>query len=445
MTPSFDAIVGGPFACECGRTHHVPIEKIDVGPVALESLREFLCRQRDRKVLVVDDEQTGPALGDRVRELLAADCSDAGSVGHLRLQTGGHLVADEQAVDRARRAFAEAGAGVAVSVGSGTLTDVVRYASFLAGIPFVSVPTAPSVDGYASTVAALQFDGLKVTKEAHAPVGIFALPEVLAGAPWELIQAGFGDLLGKMTSLMDWKLAAHLYGEPWCEMAYGLVAAPLAYAIDHPEALLLRREDAIRELFMGLLSSGVAMAMMGHSRPASGCEHHLSHYWDYQAYRGRRAHHSHGLQVGYATHFTMRLYAALETLGRLAPPTPPQSDGDWEKDMRARWAQGAEGVLREQTAKARYLAAHADRATWSDAEAASLPPVLQPEYGRLRAAAGALKSIGIPDAAGYLEVDRSLLREALLHAREVRARVTILDLYAGQGRLPELVDRVLPA
>lgn len=445
MADSFAAITGRPFDCGCGRTHHVPIEKIDVSSAALDSLLGFWRGRGDRHALVVDDERTGPVLGDRVRALLARDRPPDVQVGHLRFESRGHLVADEQAVETARQAMAKAEAGIALAVGSGTLTDVVRYASFLAGIPFVSVPTAPSVDGYASTMAALQFDGLKVTKEAHPPVGIFALPAVLAGAPWELIQAGYGDLLGKMTSLMDWKLAAYLYGETWCQTAYDLVAAPLAYAIEHPAALLSRREDAIRELFTGLLSSGVAMAMMGNSRPASGCEHHLSHYWDYQAYRGRRSHHSHGLQVGYATRFTMRLYAALPALGRLSPPTPPQAEAGWEADMRARWGQGAGGVLREQEAKARFLAGHVNQAEWSNPTAGELPSVLQPEYGLLHAADEALETVGIPDSACYLEVDRTLMRESLIHAREVRARVTILDLCAGQGRLDELVDRILPA
>ena len=56
-----------------------------------------------------------------------------------------------------------------------------------------------------------------------------------------------------------------------------------------------------------LIDSGLAMAAVGSSRPASGCEHHASHLWDLLAGRGVRPRALHGLQVGYATVFAMRL------------------------------------------------------------------------------------------------------------------------------------------
>ncbi len=102
-----------------------------------------------------------------------------------------------------------------VAVGSGTLTDIVRYAAHSAGCDFVSVPTAASMDGYASSVAALERDGVKLTLPARAPAAIFADPRIAAAAPVELTRAGIGDLLAKTTARVDW-LAAHLlYGEDW--------------------------------------------------------------------------------------------------------------------------------------------------------------------------------------------------------------------------------------
>ena len=51
----------------------------------------------------------------------------------------------------------------------------------------------------------------------------------------------------------------------------------------------------------GLVLTGVAMSLYGNSRPASGCEHHMSHYWEtILEQRGQRPA-PHGAQVGVGT------------------------------------------------------------------------------------------------------------------------------------------------
>ena len=100
-----------------------------------------------------------------------------------------------------------------LAVGSGTITDLVRYAAAnILKIPFVSIPTGPSMDGYASTVSAMTFNGFKITKPARPPLAIYGDLAVLAKAPQRLISAGAADLLGKYTALSDWILARELEG-----------------------------------------------------------------------------------------------------------------------------------------------------------------------------------------------------------------------------------------
>ena len=74
-----------------------------------------------------------------------------------------------------------------------------------------------------------------------------------------------------------------------------------------------------------LTLTGVAMALVNISRPASGAEHMLSHFWemDYIA-RGLNPNH-HGIQVGVATPVIARFYEELadilpEGTGELCPP-----------------------------------------------------------------------------------------------------------------------------
>lgn len=436
--------VKGPFHCRCGKVHEVPIRRIEIGEHALTVLTDFVQSQHWPHVLVLDDDHTGPVLGDRVIAVLKAAGVD---VSPLRFrvpspQEGGHLAADRQGIFRAQEAIAQSQAAGVVVVGSGTLTDIGRYASAQSGIPFISVATAPSVDGYASTVAALQFDGMKVTKSAQAPLGIFALPSVLAEAPWDLIQAGFGDLIGKTTSLLDWKLVCHLYGEDWCQAAFDLVASSLDECVTLVDRLPTRDLQAVETLFKGLLSSGVAMAMMDNSRPASGSEHHCSHYWDFLSYKKERRHGSHGLQVGFATQFTMQAYELLLRDRGLREPTYPEPDAAWLDEVRNRWGDAADEVIAEQSAKRTWLAQRQKSDMWGGHARLGIVAALENELLRLASVRRAMILMGLSTLGSSLEITRAVLYDTLLHAREVRARFTIFDFWAGQGLLGEVAGEI---
>ncbi|HEX8714192.1 MAG TPA: iron-containing alcohol dehydrogenase, partial [Solirubrobacteraceae bacterium] len=108
-----------------------------------------------RPALVVMDVNTEAVAGARLASELGAEALV--------------LPADLHATEDAAAQVAGRARGGLVAVGSGTLTDIVRYAAHTAGRDFVSVPTAASMDGYASSVAALERDGVKLTLPARAP------------------------------------------------------------------------------------------------------------------------------------------------------------------------------------------------------------------------------------------------------------------------------------
>ena len=95
-----------------------------------------------RPALVVMDANTEAVAGARVARDIGAEV--------LRLPADTHATEEAAAGVRARLR-----SGL-VAVGSGTLTDIVRHAADGAGCEFVSVPTAASMDGYSSSVAALE-------------------------------------------------------------------------------------------------------------------------------------------------------------------------------------------------------------------------------------------------------------------------------------------------
>jgi glycerol-1-phosphate dehydrogenase [NAD(P)+] len=378
------------------------------------------------EAFVVMDANTSDAAGGAVREALprARDYVFPVRAG---------LIAGPEQVETVRSRGRDA--SVIVAVGSGVITDIVRYAAHLDDRDFVCVPTAASMDGYASSVAALQIDGVKVTYPARAPVAIFADPRVSAAAPAELTRAGIGDLLAKATARVDW-LASHLlYGEPFNGEVASMVLEPLRFVAGNVERLVGGDVGAVAELLHGLVQSGVAISVAGSSRPASGCEHHASHFWDLLAAHGRREHCSHGLQVGYASHFAMRLqrFAFGGGLRSLSPPVAPADP--LGPNARAWLGEPTPELEKAVNEKQAFVAAVPERwpagaSSWQDLQA-RIAPALAFFDGVSRA----LTVAGIPDEIGYLGIDAELLRATFRYASRLRARYTVIDFLEGQGAL----------
>jgi len=380
--------------------------------------------------LVVADATTFDALGARVAEVLSAPS--------LVFPQRHGLLAGAPEVERVRAALADRDVRP-IAVGSGVITDIVRYAAHQAEVEFISVPTAASMDGYASSVAALEFDGIKVTLPARAPVGIFADPRVAAAAPPELTRAGVGDLLGKATARVDW-LAAHLlYAEPYLPEAADRVLGALSAVLAAPEDAISGDQGAVRALLEGLVDSGIAMSVVGSSRPASGFEHHASHFWDLLAARGLRRHHSHGLQVGYATRLAIALqrFAFGGGLAALRTPRPPE---DPLGPAARRWLGAPTPEIQAAVqAKLRFVEHLTGQPDWDHVCAAMVP-----ELERFAAVEQALDSAGLPRRPDELDLDPEMVRATLHHATRLRARYTVVDFLEGQGKLDQAIAGMLP-
>lgn len=399
-----------------------------------EDALERLAADAPARPLVVMDANTREAAGRRVATLLG----DA-PVHVFDRRRDLHAGPDEAAAVRAKLDD-----GVtAVAVGSGVITDITRYASDQAGREFISVPTAASMDGYSSSVAAMQVQGVKVTYPARAPRAIYADPRVLAAAPIELTRAGIGDLLGKATAGVDW-LAAHLlYGERYDSAIAADTRAAMLLAARNVDAILGADPAALRDLLDGLIESGLNIARFGNSRPASGLEHHASHFWDLLASRGLHEQASHGLQVGYATGFGMRLqrHAYGEAVTALALPRPAADP--LGEEARHWLGEPTEELLAAVRAKQEMTEATpptwpADADAWREVRTA-LAGAMQP----FAEVARALQRAEIPTTPGFLGIDRETLVATFHHATRLRDRYTTIDFLEGQGRLDEAIASAL--
>lgn len=424
-------------SCECGRKHRISIETIVIDESFWPKLLQYLKKCHFNRLLLVADFNTYEVLGNQVYTVLAEQRLN---IDLYVFPTREHLVPDDEAVrivqDEIRRTTAQC----VLAVGSGVINDIVRYATFQEALSYISMPTAPSMDGYTSTVAALQLNGVKTTIPAHAPQAIFTAPSILCEAPWELIQSGYGDLVGKVISLMDWKLGRELYQEYFCPKAHELVLQHLQFIVQNTARIRDRDAEAIQALFAGLINSGIAIAMVGNSRPASGSEHHCSHVWDLLAFKGIRHFHSHGLQVGYATYWMMKFYRRFASLENLSEPVIPEIQKEWLDNIRDFYEDGKFAIEAAQREKLAWLRT---RICNLPHDARDLVRQLEPEFSMLTDVENSLHVMGITDLGSFLELNTELLRLTFKRANEIRSRYTIFDFFEGQGLLDTVVDEIL--
>ena len=255
------------------------------------------------KALVVEDPRTKSVAGNNVVSRLKASGVEVAE--YVVNPDGSDFHATYAKVEEVREAISASGA-VAVAVGSGTLNDLAKRASDELGRRYMVVGTAASMDGYTAYGAAITKDGMKQTLSCKAPLGCIVDSAVAASAPRAMTASGYADLIAKIPAGADWMLADAIGSEAIHPLAWRLVQEPLRAAIANPSGCASGDEREVRKLCEGLVMSGFAMQAMGSSRPASGTEHQVSHYWDMEdlAFGGRPV--SHGFKVGIGTLFSTK-------------------------------------------------------------------------------------------------------------------------------------------
>lgn len=202
----------------------------------------------------------------------------------------------EASFEQAREYFPQISARTRaiIGFGGGKALDVAKYVAFLTRLPYLAVPTSLSNDGFCSPQSSLTLEGRRKSLPSAMPFGVVIDTEVCLAAPDILWHAGVGDLVAKLTAVADWKLAFHAAGTLVDDFAALLSDASVFQFIARPTHDL----EGVRLLGTALMLNGIAMAVCGSSRPASGSEHLISHALDSLSERPRM----HGLQVGVATY-----------------------------------------------------------------------------------------------------------------------------------------------
>lgn len=439
MNPS--DLLGRSFACECGKTHTVPVRAVIYADSAIRELPAALARwvfrlspkPDARRITLVADRRTYEAAG---RDCEASLTQAGWSVHLICLSDSPHgdPICDDLTRDGLLHQLPPA--DMLLAVGSGVISDLVKWISCDRKIPYAVVATAASMNGYSSNNIAPAIRGVKRVLSGTVPAVIAAVPAVIAHAPFELTAAGLGDVLAKPVSLADWKMSQLLFGEYFCPLCAQLIRDLEPAYLDHPEAIRAKQPAALQALFEALVYSGVSMTMAGTSSPASGGEHMVSHVLDMTAAVENIRHDYHGRQVGLGTLLACALY---ERVLRLEAPKfhdhSEPTDAAYWKSLTPIVEE--EHVLKRGKAQ-RAVARLRQAGTWDHLREAvqpfTRPATLIKHCLRTAGAAHRIEDIGCT---------RERFRAAVLHGHQIRERYTILDLARAVGILPGAVDEII--
>ncbi|GHU81251.1 glycerol-1-phosphate dehydrogenase [NAD(P)+] [Clostridia bacterium] len=289
--------------CKCGKNHSLITTETTIRSKAADDLPEVAKKLGlSSGACVICDENTlafAERASERIQDLLH-------SIKPITVLNPAGLHADEVSVERVLTQL-PADSKWLLAAGSGTIHDITRYVAHKRGIPFVSFPTAASVDGFVSDGCAMTWYGFKKTIPATAPVAVVADTDIFANAPYRLTASGVGDVLGKYISLADWQIANIISDEGFCPEIAAISRKAVNHVRDNLDAIYRREPDAMEKLMYAQLLSGIAMQMWGTSRPASGIEHLFSHLWEMEVIN-THLDALHGEKVGVGLNIALPLY-----------------------------------------------------------------------------------------------------------------------------------------
>lgn len=416
-------------ACSCGKVHTCPIESVVIGHGALQQLPELCAAYHS--ILLVADENTFRAAGEQAFALLKERTTRSVIFPGKPL-----LIPDENAIAAATDAMC--GIDLILGVGSGVIQDLCKYVSQESGIPYSIIATAPSMDGYASSGAAMILGGMKVTVPAGLPIAIVADTAVLKNAPMEMIAAGYGDIIGKYSALNDWKLSQAVNGEYFCQEICDTVMRMVKMVENAADGLLSRKEDSIRMLMEALVIVGVMMSYAGNSRPASGSEHHLSHFFEITGIVRKEPYFPHGIDVAYSTVLTAKIRE--EMLQNAFADCDFSFDRSaYCQKMQQIYGPVAAGCIALQDQVGRYTE---NRIPVYRAKEQELRGILA-EMPSAKYITGLLEKMGLQMADFTAMYSPEKLKNAVLYAKDLKDRYTVLWMYYDLFG-DRLLDELLP-
>lgn len=439
-TQSVEKYLNVELECDCGRTHFAPIKAMNVSSGAINSLPKYVREFGYSHPYILCDKITYDIAGRRCEELLKADGADV-SVLVIR-----HLGFDEATLGEIVINKPE-NCDLMIGCGTGSITDMTRYASFKLNLPCFTVATAAPMDGFSASVGIMNVNNLKATMPAHSTEVIIGDTDILKGAPYRMTVAGFADLVGKVNALNDWKLDRIVNNGHFCQSIYAMVSDYVEDLLNKTGRLHDRDPEAIGDVMSALLLTGATISLYGNSRPISGAEHHMSHYWEVLGDQRGKPYAMHGEQVAVGTVMALMLIEELKAadvdFSAAREAAKKYDSEEWKENIRRAYGNAADAII-ELEAKAgknetegRLRRISAIEENWSRIKE-TLESVCSSEYMRT-----VFAEVGCPCSPKEIGVSAEMLKDTFLYCKETRDRYTVFQLVWDLGLMDTLSDRVI--
>ena len=269
---------------------HISIPALlKIGAGALDNLGIYLKELQLQKVVVLFGNGLVEMFGSTVMEALQQE--DIDILEYQELDT-------VRLEDLTSLAFSmPAKTQAVIGIGGGKVIDGAKYCGFLRNLPFISIPTSASSDGFSSASASLLVEGRRKSVPAKLAYGIVVDTKIIRSAPEKFLYSGIGDMVSKITALYDW-IFEEAHGAGVVNDFAVMVAKKAVNSFVRTPFTSIQDDLFLKELLDSLAMSGIANEIAGSSAPTSGSEHLISHALDKMLEHPQL----HGIQVGIATY-----------------------------------------------------------------------------------------------------------------------------------------------
>ena len=435
------------FHCNCGYSHDRPDIDIYIGSGILKDCAQYVADGKlGNNAVLVADNITYEVAGRFVEEQLMAR---GFRITLCLLEREDELEPDETALGEVLLSM-DKDTEFFISVGSGSITDTTRYVAFNTGRPFVSIGTAPSMDGYTSVVAPLLFNGMKVNKKADCPRVIICDTDIMRKAPVSMFLSGTGDVLGKYIAKADWVLGSFVKNELYCPVCGDMVMQAVQKCVDNAEEIRNRSEEGTKILIEALILAGVTIMIIGNTRAVASVEHNMAHYWEMMKLAAGEKAPSHGTAVGVGTIYSLKFFQQLLSadpacIDKRKIRAAAQSGPDREKHMVDCYGPKiAKAIMKENPEDFLDWSEHEKRI---DAIVSNWGQIMDEirELPSLDKMVDIYRKLGAPVSASDIGVDAELLKKTLKCSKDYRSRYNVCKTLDEIGLLDEAVSKICEA
>lgn len=434
MKPMFDENK----ICSCGKYHKTFIPECIIEKNAVAKIADYAKMFNAKKAFIVADINTYTVAGDKVEKLL----SESGISVSKYIFNNTQLEPDEYAAGALALHY-DPKSDIIIAIGSGVINDLSKILAHQTKNPYIIIATAPSMDGYASPLSSMSRAGLKVSIPSKCAEVIIGDIDILKTAPLHMLKSGLGDMLAKYISICEWRISNLVTGEYYCEEIADMVRKALKKCADAASGILNRDETAIKNVFEGLVLSGLAMSYAGLSRPASGAEHSFSHILDMRSLEFNTPTDLHGIQCAVASMLCVKIYNKIKTItpdrDKALKYTKAFDASLWNNELKKLLGKSSEPILELEKKEDKYnIKNHEKRLEIIVSDWEKIVKIIDEEIPSESEFEQILDVIGSPKEIEEIGIDSDLIPTIFKASKDIRDKYILPKLLWDIGILDEI-------